>query len=141
MGESKLFQKIHSQQRVSPVFLFPFFFFKLFQFSFFPFYSNFFLKTIRLAGVAAKLLGVSSVRLYHDTFYICNGLNTDKNDEDHWIRESIITPFPKFAKVIRAWIPLAEMTNENSSVTCINGTHKLEQGHWRSGKTFQNLQI
>lgn len=74
----------------------------------------------RFADVAAQLLGVPSVRLYHDQalFKEASGGQTPwHQDQYYWPLDT--------DKTITLWMPLTDITLEMGPMTFVNGSHKF----------------
>ncbi|NOY43504.1 MAG: phytanoyl-CoA dioxygenase family protein [Planctomycetes bacterium] len=77
----------------------------------------------RLAKIAAELMGVSGVRIYHDQALIKEpgGVATPGHvDHYYWPLAT--------EKVLTAWIPLVEITAEMGPLDFALGSHKLDYG-------------
>ncbi|HUP44187.1 MAG TPA: phytanoyl-CoA dioxygenase family protein [Thermoanaerobaculia bacterium] len=75
----------------------------------------------RLAGAAARLLGVESVRLYHDQalFKPPGGARTP------WHRDSYYWPLAT-DRTVTIWLPLVDVTDEMGPVIFATGSHRLD---------------
>jgi ectoine hydroxylase-related dioxygenase (phytanoyl-CoA dioxygenase family) len=77
----------------------------------------------RLAGIAAQLLGVRSVRLYHDqALYKESGGGVTP-----WHADQYYWPF-KTDRCVTIWVPLQETPMEMGPLAFAAGSHKFEHG-------------
>jgi ectoine hydroxylase-related dioxygenase (phytanoyl-CoA dioxygenase family) len=77
----------------------------------------------RMAGIAAALLGVKSVRLYHDQSLYKEphgGITPAHADQYYWPLAS--------DRTITAWIPLQAVPDEMGPLAFYRGSQKFEQG-------------
>jgi ectoine hydroxylase-related dioxygenase (phytanoyl-CoA dioxygenase family) len=74
----------------------------------------------RFAGVAAALLGVERVRLYHDQA-LCKGPNGGKTP---WHQDHYYWPLDT-DETITMWMPLVDIPGEVGSMTFASGSHRL----------------
>jgi ectoine hydroxylase-related dioxygenase (phytanoyl-CoA dioxygenase family) len=77
----------------------------------------------RLAGIAARLLGVRSVRLYHDQSLYkepSGGITPAHADQYYWPLSS--------DRTVTAWIPLQPVPPEMGPLAFYRGSHKLSFG-------------
>ena len=76
----------------------------------------------RIAGTAAKLLGVKKIRIWHDQALIKEkgGRETDiHHDQAYWpIKET---------NTITAWIPFVSVTETNGQIGFFPGSHKIKE--------------
>ena len=76
----------------------------------------------RIAGTAAKLLGVDKLRIWHDQALIkeSGGRETDvHHDQPYWpIKET---------NTITAWIPMVPITKRNGQMGFFVGSHKIKE--------------
>ena len=76
----------------------------------------------RIAGIAAKLLGVDRLRIWHDQALIkeSGGRETDTHhDQPYWpIKET---------KTITAWIPMVSISEHNGHMGFFSGSHKVKE--------------
>ena len=76
----------------------------------------------RIAGIAAKLLGVDRLRIWHDQALIkeSGGRETDTHhDASYWpIKET---------NTITAWIPMVSISERNGHMGFFSGTHKVKE--------------
>jgi len=76
----------------------------------------------RIAGIAAKLLGVDRLRIWHDQALIkeSGGRETDTHhDASYWpIKET---------NTITAWIPMVAISEHNGHMGFFSGTHKVKE--------------
>ena len=76
----------------------------------------------RIAAMAAKLLGVKRLRIWHDQALVkeSGGRETDPHhDQAYWpIKET---------KTITAWIPLVPISKNNGQIGFIPGSHKIKE--------------
>lgn len=74
----------------------------------------------RFAGVAARLMGVDGVRLYHDQALLKEpggGPTPLHQDQHYWPLE--------VTRAITMWMPLVPVTKEIGSMTFVSGSHRL----------------
>jgi len=74
----------------------------------------------RFAGVAAALLGVDRVRLYHDQA-LCKGPNGGRTP---WHQDQYYWPLDT-DRTITMWMPLIDTPSEVGSMTFASGSHEL----------------
>jgi ectoine hydroxylase-related dioxygenase (phytanoyl-CoA dioxygenase family) len=74
----------------------------------------------RFAGVAAALLGVDRVRLYHDQA-LCKGPNGGRTP---WHQDQYYWPLDT-DRTITMWMPLIDIPSEVGSMTFASGSHRL----------------
>jgi hypothetical protein len=74
----------------------------------------------RFAGVAAALLGVDRVRLYHDQA-LCKG---PQGGRTPWHQDHHYWPLDT-DRMITLWMPLVDVPSEVGSMTFARGTHRL----------------
>ena len=74
----------------------------------------------RFAGVAATLLGVNSVRLYHDQA-LCKEPGGGRTP---WHQDQYYWPFD-VDQTITMWMPLVDVTADVGSMTFVSGSHLL----------------
>ncbi|MEK7671843.1 MAG: phytanoyl-CoA dioxygenase family protein [Bacteroidota bacterium] len=82
-------------------------------------YSSLFVLARRFASVAARLMGVKAVRLYHDQalFKPAGGKVTPwHQDQFYWPLETTHT--------ISMWMPLIDLTKDMGTMIFANGSHK-----------------
>jgi hypothetical protein len=83
----------------------------------------------RFASVAAQLLGVDGVRLYHDQalFKEPGGGHTPWHQDQHyWPLDT--------DRTITMWMPLVDIPNEIGGMTFASGSHRLgDLGRWQIG--------
>jgi len=73
----------------------------------------------RLAGIAARLLGVAGVRVYHDQalFKLPGGAATPWHQDKHY--------WPVDAEMLTLWLALVDVTPEMGELRFARGTHRL----------------
>jgi hypothetical protein len=79
-----------------------------------------FVLSSRFAGVAATLLGVDRVRLYHDQA-LCKG---PRGGRTPWHQDQYYWPLDT-DRTITMWMPLVDIPAEVGSMTFASGTHRL----------------
>jgi hypothetical protein len=97
--------------------------------------GRYFVFARRFAKVAAQLMGVPAVRLYHDNilFKEAGGGPTPwHQDQHHWPIGS--------DNVLTLWMPMVDISEEMGSLTFVDGTHKLGYlGHFNISDESQRV--